>query len=236
MEAFVPFAFAVQTPLDASRLGRFRGRNARSGDKTCSVASVFADGDEPSGTRARAGGTSGAEEAAARQGAFARGTIRRARADGRPDASAACLGVPPARSPGAKTQPVLIVRYFSCACFGRWREAGREWAVPGASRGRGAPGDDARIARRTLQKGLDMWFMALSVYTTEYSSRPPAASNGRGDLWYGLEGSCGHCAANARSATRCGLNEPRAATARAAARRRANIGQTRGDVLLSARV
>ena len=53
-----------------------------------------------------------------------------------------------------------------------------------------------------------MWFMALSVYTTEYSSRPPAASNGRGDLWYGLEGSCGHCAANARSATRCGLNEP----------------------------
>ena len=81
-----------------------------------------------------------------------------------------------------------------------------------------------------------MWFMALSVYTTEYSSRPPAASNGRGDLWYGLEGSCGHCAANARSATRCGLNEPRAATARAAARRRANIGQTRGDVLLSARV
>jgi hypothetical protein len=130
--AFVPFAFAVQTPLDASRLGRFRGRNARSGDKTCSVASVFADGDEPSGTRARAGGTSGAEEAAARRGAFARGTIRRARADGRPDASAACLGVPPARSPGAKTQPVLIVRYFSCACFGRWREAGREWAVTGA--------------------------------------------------------------------------------------------------------
>lgn len=101
---------------------------------------------------------------------------------------------------------------------------------------RTAPGDGARIARRTLQKGLDMWFMALSVYTTEYSSRPPAASNGRGDLWYGLEGSCGHCAANARSATRCGLNEPRAATARAAARRRANIGQTRGDVLLSARV
>ena len=38
------------------------------------------------------------------------------------------------------------------------------------------------IRRRTLQKGLDMWFIARSVYTTEYSSRPPAASRGRGDL------------------------------------------------------
>ena len=35
---------------------------------------------------------------------------------------------------------------------------------------------------RTLQKGLDMWFMALSVYTTEYSSSPPAASRGSGLL------------------------------------------------------
>ena len=74
--------------------------------------------------RARAGGKSGAEEPAARRRAFARGTVRRARADGRPDASAACLGVPPARSPGAKhsLSSIVIVRYFSCACFERWRE------------------------------------------------------------------------------------------------------------------
>jgi len=33
-----------------------------------------------------------------------------------------------------------------------------------------------------LQNGLDMWFIARSVYTTEYSRSPPAASRGRGDL------------------------------------------------------
>lgn len=40
----------------------------------------------------------------------------------------------------------------------------------------------ASMSFMILQKGLDMWFIARSVYTTEYSSRPPAASRGRGDL------------------------------------------------------
>ena len=121
--AFVPFAFAVQTPLDASGLGRFRGRNARSGDKTRSVASVFADGDEPSGTRAcggqerrgRAGGASARFRARHRTPRESRRTSRRVRRVPRR---------PTRQIPRRETQPVLIVivRYFSCACFERWRE------------------------------------------------------------------------------------------------------------------
>ena len=37
-----------------------------------------------------------------------------------------------------------------------------------------------------------MWFIALSVYTTEYSNKPPEDSKDNGLLWYGLDGSCGH--------------------------------------------
>ena len=155
-----------------------------------------------------------------------RRTPRQSRMTSRPSA-ASTRRTPRARSPVAKKQPVLHGSIFFVRVL-RARDASRGEAVPGSRRGRGASGGGTHNAALTLQKGLDMWFMALSVYTTEYSSRPPAASNGRGDLWYGLDGSCGHCAANARSATRWGLNEPRAATARAAARRRANIGRTLG--------
>ena len=68
-----------------------------------------------------------------------------------------------------------------------------------------------------------MWFIARSVYTTEYSNNPPAWSRGSGDLWNGLLASCGHLLANARRATRWGFNALRAASARDAARRMANI-------------
>lgn len=237
-DAESPLIFAVQS----SRLTRLAPVDSavetHERDKTRSVASVFADGDERVQPARAWGGASGAEEAAARRRAFARGVARHARAEGRPDRPPRRLGVPPAPDPPSRENSLSsIVRYFSCAFFGRETRVGE----------RRCPGHHAHAARRaavrasgealTLQKGLDMWFMALSVYTTEYSSRPPAASNGRGDLWYGLDGSCGHCAANARSATRWGLNEPRAATARAAARRRANIERANAwDVLLSARV
>jgi hypothetical protein len=42
------------------------------------------------------------------------------------------------------------------------------------------------------QNGFDMWFMERSVYTTEYSKSPPAASNGKGLAWNGFDQSCWH--------------------------------------------
>jgi hypothetical protein len=41
-----------------------------------------------------------------------------------------------------------------------------------------------------------MWFIARSVYTTEYSNSPPPCSSGRGDEWYGLAVSWGSVCPN----------------------------------------
>jgi hypothetical protein len=42
------------------------------------------------------------------------------------------------------------------------------------------------------QNGFDMWFIDRSVYTTEYSKSPPAASKGNGLAWNGFVQSCWH--------------------------------------------
>jgi len=42
------------------------------------------------------------------------------------------------------------------------------------------------------QNGFDMWFIDRSVYTTEYSKSPPAASKGKGLAWNGFVQSCWH--------------------------------------------
>ena len=91
------------------------------------------------GTRARGGGASGAEEAAARRRAFARGVARHARAEGRPDRPPRRLGVPPAPDPPSRENSLSsIVRYFSCAFFGRETRVGE----------RRCPGHHAHAARR----------------------------------------------------------------------------------------
>ena len=79
-----------------------------------------------------------------------------------PRASASHPPDPPARNTACphRHRSIFFVRVLRAMA----RDAGRGWAAPGASRGRGAPDDGARIARRTLQKGLDMWFMALSLH------------------------------------------------------------------------
>ena len=71
------------------------------------------------------GGASGAEEAAARRRAFARGVARHARAEGRPERPPRRLGVAPAPDPPSRENSLSsIVRYFSCAFFGRSTRVG----------------------------------------------------------------------------------------------------------------
>jgi hypothetical protein len=134
-----PWTFAVQS----SRLTRLAPVDSavetHERDKTRSVASVFADGDERVRHARAWGGASGAEEAAARRRAFARGVARHARAEGRPDRPPRRLGVPPAPDPPSRENSLSsIVRYFSCAFFGRETRVGE----------RRCPGHHAHAARR----------------------------------------------------------------------------------------
>ena len=143
-------------PLDGSRLGRFRGRNARRGDKTRDekdpvrrVGSFFADGDERVRRGRGCGVTSGADEAAARRRAFARGARCRARAEGRPDASAARLGVPPRQIPRLRKHSLYssFDIFRACASGARARRAS----------GRGGAGRferKRRVGRRRVRRDV----------------------------------------------------------------------------------